>query len=297
MDISIILCIYNCENRIKQVINSIFYSCTNFHGSVELIIIDNNSKDLSLQEVKGIDYGDINIKILEEKKQGLIYSRINGVKNSKGMVGIFIDDDNLIDKNYIREAFNYIKNNNNIYALGGQIEPLISEKIPLHLFNYGGDYALGVQSLEDGLINERGYIWGAGLVTRLDIVRNMYSTLFPTLTGRIGDKKASGEDGELIKWLRIAGGDIAYSSKLTMKHIIPMERLSINYLLEVQKGFLSAIHIQRIYDLIIAILDSKTSLKFKIKSILYGLISLTKVDISTLNKIIKNIIIIIRYKQ
>ena len=80
--ISAIIPVYNNAEKIKLTIHSI--QCQNI-SDIEIIIIDDNSKDNSVELIEQFQKNDPRIKLLKsQNNKGILYSRSIGVLNSKG---------------------------------------------------------------------------------------------------------------------------------------------------------------------------------------------------------------------
>ena len=101
--ISIIMPLYNCENRIEQSIRSIQYQ--NFKKIEIILIIDfsnNNTSDI----IRNIKTNDKRIKIVDNKSnKGTLYSRSIGVLMARGKYIFNLDND---DMYFDYDAFDYI---------------------------------------------------------------------------------------------------------------------------------------------------------------------------------------------
>ena len=98
MLISIIIPTYNpniirLNRTIQGVINQ---SVTNW----ECIIINNNSTQLFETEI--IKHPQI--KLVNEPKLGLTYARLKGFEEAKGNIIVMVDDDNVLDKDYLKNC-------------------------------------------------------------------------------------------------------------------------------------------------------------------------------------------------
>ena len=90
--ISVIMPVYNGEKFLKEAIESILnQTFQNF----ELIIINDGSKDSSLDIIKKYENSDNRIKVINQENAGVSVSRNNGIKNSIGEYVAFIDCDDL----------------------------------------------------------------------------------------------------------------------------------------------------------------------------------------------------------
>ena len=76
MVLSIIICTFNRANFLKSCINSIIDQIHE-HKNIEILIIDNNSKDNTKELVK--NYNSNNIVYYLETQQGLSFARNKGI--------------------------------------------------------------------------------------------------------------------------------------------------------------------------------------------------------------------------
>ena len=108
--ISFIASVYNKE----KYLNSFIFSIQNQNlKDFELIIVDDSSTDKSINIIKKFKKNDKRIKLFRNKKnKGSLYTRYKGVTHSKGEFIIFVDSDDIILKDGILRAYNYIKKNN-----------------------------------------------------------------------------------------------------------------------------------------------------------------------------------------
>ena len=93
---SIIIPTYNRQDQIKECITSVLNQ--NF-DNFEIIIIDDNSTDKTLDICKNIKKKDNRIKILNNKKNlGVGETRNKGLLKAKGKYVLFIDSDDKMKK-------------------------------------------------------------------------------------------------------------------------------------------------------------------------------------------------------
>lgn len=92
--ISIILLVYNREQYIAQAIES---ALAQTYENFELIIVDNGSKDNSLQICQEFSKKDTRIKLISKEKGNIGSGRNAGIKLSTGEYILFIDDDDFFE--------------------------------------------------------------------------------------------------------------------------------------------------------------------------------------------------------
>lgn len=96
----------------------------------ELIVVDNNSKDKTMECVKSYKARfNGRLQYLFEQNQGLSYARNCGIKKAKGEIIVFSDDDCTLDKQWIKNIVECFRNHI-CDAVGGRVLPLYSENTP-----------------------------------------------------------------------------------------------------------------------------------------------------------------------
>lgn len=275
MNISIIICCYNSANRIKPTLVHIAHQDL-LDFSSEVIVVDNNCTDDTISVAKKV-WMDCNnpfsLRIVEEKRAGLSYARNTGVMAARGEIIIFCDDDNWLDKDYCKIAYKIMDSDASIGALGGRGLAVSDDDLPHWFTTYQGGYAVGVQSMNSGFIDERGYLWGAGMVLRNDDMRKLLSAGFKSaLTDRVGNNLTSGGDSEICKWFLIIGKHLYYSEKLIFKHYIEQKRLKKEYLIKLHEGHKQSPDLLAFYNIYILCYGNtknKLNMKKRVGILLY----------------------------
>ena len=120
MDLSIIIVNYRTYELTKQTITSVIDTVQNI--SYEIIIVDNNSSDGSLEHlIKDFqDYSFIKF-IKNSNNDGFAVANNLAFKKSKGEYTLLLNSDVVVNKNTINESLNYIKSHQNIGILGCKV--------------------------------------------------------------------------------------------------------------------------------------------------------------------------------
>ncbi|MCG3686180.1 glycosyltransferase [Aliarcobacter butzleri] len=116
--ISVILPVYNGEKYLKEAIESILnQTYTNF----EFIIIDDGSKDSSLEIIKEYEKEDERIVAVSRENKGLIATLNEGIEKAKGKYIARMDQDDISLPNRFEEQLKIMENDKEIVVCGSWI--------------------------------------------------------------------------------------------------------------------------------------------------------------------------------
>ena len=110
---SIIVPVYNVEKYIKKCLDSIF---SQSFKDFEVIVVNDGTKDKSIEIAK-----KYNIKLIEQENKGLSEARNAGVKKASGEYLIFIDSDDYIEKDLLKEINKSLTNNPDIVRFQAKV--------------------------------------------------------------------------------------------------------------------------------------------------------------------------------
>lgn len=112
--LSIIIATYNRFNSLKIALESIFNSLPE---CCEVLVIDQSDDALIHKEYFNQKYQ--NLIFIIEKKKNLPNARNTGIKNSKGEIILFLDDDVIVHENCIKSHLK-IHGNSSLYLIAGR---------------------------------------------------------------------------------------------------------------------------------------------------------------------------------
>lgn len=105
--LSIIVPVYNVQDYLRECVDSILCQITD---EVECILVDDGSTDNSGKICEEYAKNTIHIKVVHKENGGLSSARNEGLKFAKGKYITFIDSDDRISKNCIKEIIEWTKN-------------------------------------------------------------------------------------------------------------------------------------------------------------------------------------------
>lgn len=134
---SIIIPTYNRANRILNTLDSVLKQD---FSSYEIIVVDDGSTDNTEQII--FELLNPSIKYFKTENFGVAHARNYGIKKALGKYVGFLDSDDLMEKNHLQTAYNFINDKNepdavHLNFLWGKEDRLVTKKnvLPLKLPN------------------------------------------------------------------------------------------------------------------------------------------------------------------
>jgi glycosyltransferase involved in cell wall biosynthesis len=237
--LSVILCSYNPRKNYLDRTLSALRAQTLDKEKWELLLIDNNS-DEPLEKRFDLSWHP-NARFLIEKRQGLTAARIKGINESKGNLLVFVDDDNLLAEYYLEVAASLSEKFPDVGAFGGSLQPEFEVNPKPELLRYTGKLALRTVH-EDKLTNSyigQDHPYGAGLVIRYNVAKAYVEKIKGgkrASLDRIGSSLGSAGDIDLAFTSIDMGYHNGLFSALSLIHLIPKERVTLEYLAKIRFG-------------------------------------------------------------
>jgi glycosyltransferase involved in cell wall biosynthesis len=202
----------------------------------ELIIIDNNSSNNFWQQLN-LNWHPA-AQIVRESKQGLTYARLMGFNESTGNIIVMVDDDNILNADYLEKVLNIFRQNSQMGAIGGKSIPLFESTPPEWLDGFYGSLALrdlGDESLLATWNNEYPACApiGAGMAIQREALTSYIEKIKSgksKISDRTGNSLSSGGDNDMVIGTLKSGWQVGYFPELTLQHIIPAQRMQADYL-------------------------------------------------------------------
>ncbi len=197
----------------------------------ECVVVNNNSSDntqaLATQFAK--EHPSLSISVVEERCQGLSYARNRGIESSVGEIVAIIDDDEIINEGFASAYVSLFESHPTALSAGGVIIPKYATKRPSWMSHYtelpiANPLYLGSEPRRF----PKGQIPGGGNMAIRRSALDKYG-LFDVELGRKGSQLIGGEESDLFERLSADGAECWYSPDAVMWHIIPPEKLTLDY--------------------------------------------------------------------
>jgi len=209
----------------------------------ECLLIDNASAERLAEHVDL--HWHPNSRIVRENRLGLTQARLRGFRETQADIIVYVDDDNVLDSEYLMLVLAAFRNDPALGAVGGKSIPRYEIKPPdwIHVF----EMSLACRDLGESPLyaewevgNPADRIYpdcapvGAGMAVRREVMaayaRNVASDPNRARLDRAGSSLASSGDNDIVMSALADGWRVAYLPKLTLQHLIPAKRLTRSYL-------------------------------------------------------------------
>lgn len=236
--LTIIVATYNASWLIEETLNHLQNMETVPQLPWEVLLIDNNSTDDTIERAKKIWQGDAELRIIQEKRQGTGYAKFKGMQEAKyDYIGI-VDQDNWVALDWMLKAVEYLDHASLAASVFGKGTPVFESTPPEWFERYQQNFAVGSQYETNGPVNDENcFFYAAGSVLRKKAFTQLTKLGFrPILQSRAGSNLQSGEDTELQILLRMTGWELHYQDDLQFRHYMPAYRLTRQYFKKFRQG-------------------------------------------------------------
>jgi glycosyltransferase involved in cell wall biosynthesis len=242
MLITIAICTWNRARLLDQTLSQMQGLRVPPSVEWELIVVNNNCTD-DTDEVLQRQAQHLPLRRLHEPKQGHTHARNCAVAATRGELLIWTDDDVLLEPDWLAHYADAAAQWPNASFFGGPVDPYFAVEPPRwirqNLASLRDTWALidgepSVRPLRPGE-----HFHGANMAFRTKVMREFP---FDTELGRSGNMLLSGDDTDMIWRLQKAGHKGVWVGPARVRHYIPAERLTLDYVRELhrQKGRASA---------------------------------------------------------
>lgn len=240
LDITVAIPTYNGAIRLPKILDRLFSQTRIADLNWEIVIVDNNSSDNTFQVVENyqkICNSNFSLRYFLETEQGAAFARLRAVREARGELIAFLDDDNLPDPNWLAEAYAFGTEHPQAGAWSGQIHGDFEVKPPEKFERIQAFLAIREHGIEPHLFDAGNLRLppGAALVVRKQAwCENVPQR--PKLSGKLPGILVQGDDYEPLLYIHYAGWQIWYNPTMHTYHQIPHWRLEKDYLLTLAHG-------------------------------------------------------------
>jgi glycosyltransferase involved in cell wall biosynthesis len=238
--LSVITCSHNPRVDYLMMVIDALNNQTSDKQCWEYLLIDNASAE-PLSRTTDLSWHPY-ARVITEEKLGLTQARLRGIQESTGEILVFVDDDNVLDSNYLETVLRLSSEWPMLGAFGGQVRPKFEEEPPewtrkywrrLAIREFEQDRWSNIPCLDDTTPN------GAGLCVRRQVARQYlayHSDRKRFVLDRAGTSLLSAGDLDLAATACDLGLGNGLFISLKLTHLVPRERLEEDYLLRLTEA-------------------------------------------------------------
>lgn len=241
--ISLVLCTHNPRwDYLSRVITALKDQTLPIQ-QWELLIVDNASEP-SLASRLDLSWHPM-ATVIREEQLGLTHARLCGFRVVKAKLMVFVDDDNVLEQDYLARVVEIFRDQPHLGAIAGKSLPQFEVKPDPWIKQYYSVLALRdfgetplTTSSTVGALTAESYPYfapcGAGMALRTALFANYTAQVAQNpnrlALGRTGNQLTSGEDNDIILTLLAEGWGVGYFPQLQLMHLIATQRLQADYL-------------------------------------------------------------------
>ncbi len=240
MKASVIVCTRNPKPEPLARLWAALAGQLNVEGRWELVVVDNGSSSPVVLPASVL----AEARVVREEEPGLTPARLRGIRESQGEILIFFDDDNVPEPDYVAEALALFGAQPNLGVAGGRIDGEFESEPPRWAVPYLGWLAVRA-ALRGEHQFEKGDPWGrlpcgAGLCLRAAPAREYLEAVAADPKRRAFDRRGALLTGSGDTDMALTALDLGYkavlSPRLRLRHVIPAERLTPDYMERLLEG-------------------------------------------------------------
>jgi glycosyltransferase involved in cell wall biosynthesis len=245
--LSVILCTHNPRaDYLARCLEALRLQTLSLN-SWEFVVVDNRSDEPVADRVD-LSWHPV-VSIVPEETPGLTAARLRGIRESRGDLLVFVDDDNVLDRDFLEVARRTMDERPFLGSWSGQCRPEFEQQPPEWTRRYWGN--LVIREFDRDIWSNLPRLpetmpCGAGLSVRRSVALHYLdlhqSGKRPFQFDRNGKSLLSGGDNDLAACACDVGLGVGLISSLKLTHLISPDRLTEDYLVRLCEGiFCSAV--------------------------------------------------------
>lgn len=241
MRVSVVICTHRPRrDLLARAVRAILPQIEQLSGA-ELLVVDNASPDpvATLPEL-----ASPLVRCVVEPRLGLTAARERAAAEVNGDLVIFVDDDNILADDYVKQAVRLF-DDAEVGMLSGWIAPEYEVNPPHWLRRHEGALAIRrpvgtAIRLVEGFAYTEDFPVGAGMVVRAALLRAYFTDIEKAarIEGRRGDELLAGEDTDMALFMISRGARVGCVGTLRVTHVIPRARIDAEYIMRLNRGAL-----------------------------------------------------------
>ena len=240
-DLAVVICTHNPRGRYFERCLAALRTQTLSTARWDLLVIDNRSSP-SLDGRIDLSFHP-SARLIREEALGLTKARLRGIRETTAPLIVFVDDDNVLDDDFLQVVVDTAVNKPFLGSFSGQCRPGFETAPPAWTQRYWGN--LAVREFDEDVWSNLPRLpdsmpCGAGLCIRRAVAEH-YVELHDTHRrnihlDRVGTSLMSGGDNDLAACACDVGLGVGLIAALRLTHLVSPDRLTEDYLARLAEG-------------------------------------------------------------
>lgn len=238
--LSVLLCTHNPRKETLDRVLEALRGQRLAAGSWEFLIIDNGSADPVDVDLSWHPRS----RIVREDRLGLTFARVRGIAESSGDVLVFVDDDNVLEPDYLEEVLSIAREWPRLGIWGGLVKGEFEVPPPAWTRPHWDKLAINEGKLDRDrwgnlTTTHEAAPCGAGVCVRRSVAELWSKQTDDPLRrylGRQGNRLFSCEDSDLAFTACDHGWGTGIFKAMRLRHLIPANRLTVDYQIRLEEG-------------------------------------------------------------
>lgn len=230
MIVTVAICTRNRARALERTLRSLAAAAVPPSLSWEVLVVDNSSADETPRVIANASDA-LPVRAVDERQIGLSHARNAAIREARGDYIVWIDDDVLVDAQWLRAYHDAFRARPEIAFFGGPIVPTFEGSPPawlrLALPRVDNAYAARDLGAAPVALTRDTLPFGANFAVRSDVQRRYP---FDPALGRRGTALSAGEEWAVLEAMLAGGESGQWVPGARVEHVISAERQSVRYL-------------------------------------------------------------------
>ena len=227
---TVAICTRNRSRALERTLRSLAAAAVPPSLSWEVLVVDNSSADETPRVIANASDALL-VRAVDERQIGLSHARNAAIREARGDYIVWIDDDVLVDAQWLRAYHDAFRARPEIAFFGGPIVPTFEGSPPawlrLALPRVDNAYAARDLGAAPVALTRDTLPFGANFAVRSDVQRRYP---FDPALGRRGTALSAGEEWAVLEAMLAGGESGQWVPGARVEHVISAERQSVRYL-------------------------------------------------------------------
>jgi len=228
--VTVAICTRNRARALERTLRSLAAAAVPPSLSWEVLVVDNSSDDETPRVIANASDA-LPARAVDERQIGLSHARNAAIREARGDYIVWIDDDVLVDAQWLRAYHDAFRARPEIAFFGGPIVPTFEGSPPawlrLALPRIDNAYAARDLGAAPVALTRDTLPFGANFAVRSDVQR---LHPFDPALGRRGAALSAGEEWAVLEAMLAGGESGQWVPGARVEHVISAERQSVRYL-------------------------------------------------------------------